>query len=116
MSIKCVHVFYDVFMGWSHSSLLEVMSNSAGKTSLDKEEVALFINKSWTGVKMLAPGNTLIYHRAPIITMDAIRMLPVRFGGKRLTLDPKLEEHLLGAFDKRQKGAKGLGNLKLAYA
>lgn len=110
-----VHVFYGVFMGWSHASLKEIMRNSAGKDRLEKGEVAVFLNKSWTACKILGPGDVLLYYRsnAPI-PIEAIRYLPTVFGGSRLGFGKNLEAHVIKTFESRF-GVQ-TKRLKLAYA
>lgn len=117
MTVGVAHVFYDVYMGWSHKSLAEVMRNTSGVDELSRGECAVFLNKSWTACKILAPGNILLYYRAPFgaaITKDQIRALPAAFGGGRLGFKGSLENNVLKAFE--AKHGKQQKRLKVMHA
>lgn len=95
MSIQVVHIFYDVFMGWSHASLREVMHESVGKARLERRELAVFINKGWTACKILAADDVLLYYRdTGTISFETIKELPMSFGGTALVFTKGLETHV----------------------
>jgi hypothetical protein len=114
--VNAIHVFYDVYMGWNHSSLIEVMQQNAKKGQLEKGELAVFVNKGWTACKILCPGNVLLYFRPGrgFITPEAIRILPTFVGGGRLAFTRNLEAHLIKAHE--AKFGKQTKRLKVAYA
>lgn len=93
-----MHVFYDVHLGASHGTLGLILEEKLRKTALDRGEVAVFLNKSWTGVKLLTAGGNLLYWRSPYgrpITPEELRTLPLAFGGSRMTFTGNLESKLL---------------------
>ncbi len=101
MTVQVAHVFYDVFMGNSHKGLKSMLSKAIQKTDLPRDEVAIFINRSFTGVKVLAQGRVLIYHKPEggFISVEAIKALPMKFGGPRLVFTKNLEANLIAAFN-----------------
>lgn len=103
MSKNIMHVFYDSYMGWSHGSLTEIMKKKTGQQELGRGEVAIFINKAWSAVKVLAPGNIILYYRtnSKAVTIETIKFLPSALGGSRLTFERGLEANMLKAFEKR---------------
>lgn len=105
--IGIVHIFYDVHMGTSHRGLKTLMNVKLKTDDLIEGEIVLFINAGWTAAKLLAPGNTLLYHRTTHgkLTLDAIRELPMAFGGESLKLSSELASALLKKFNTQQKKA-----------
>ena len=95
-----MHVFYDVHLGASHKSLAEIMKQK----QINKGEVAVFLNKAWTGAKLLTTGGVLLYWRSPWntpITVEQLRSLPsTTFGGSRMNFTGNLEDRLLKALAK----------------
>ena len=111
------YVFYDVYMGWSHASLLDVMRESVKKDTLERGEVAVFINKAWTAVKILGPGNVMLYHRTGSnknVAIETIRYLPTVFGGHRLAFAKNLEAHVIKAYE--TKFGKQMNRLRVEHA
>lgn len=110
-----VHVFYDVYMGYSHGSLRAIMQESAKKHELAKNEVAVFLNKSWTACKILVNSDALFYYKSKApLTVETIRFLPTMFGGSRLSFQGKVESHVIKAFE--SKLGKQMKRIKVAYA
>jgi hypothetical protein len=111
-----VHLFYDVFMGWGHASLTEMMANATGKAALERGEVAVFLNRSWTACKILAPGNVMLYFRSQgqPITAQMLKTLPTVLGSPRFGFSKNLEANFLKAFEERFKVKAQ--RLKVAYA
>jgi hypothetical protein len=117
VSTGVAHVLYDVYMGWSHKSLSEVMQRTSGIDELGKGECAVFLNKSWTACKILASGNVLLYYRSPYgapITKEQLRALPAAFSGPRLGFKTNLENAVMKAFE--QKFGKQQKRLKVMHA
>lgn len=71
---------------------------------IEKGEVAVFLNKSWTGAKLLTTGGNLLYWRSPWntpLTVEQLKSLPTSaFGGTRLSFTGNLESRLLGILAK----------------
>jgi hypothetical protein len=102
MTPKIMHVFYEIHLGASHGTLGLILEEKLKKTALDKGEVAVFLNKSWTGAKLLTAGGHLLYWRSPYgrpITPEELRYLPAAFGGSRMVFTENLESKLIGQFD-----------------
>lgn len=115
MTPSVVHVFYEVFMGYSHSSLVDMMRENTKKAALERGEVAVFVNKSWTACKILCPGNVLLYYRSSIpMSVETLRYLPTMVGGSKLNFARNLEAHLIKANE--AKVGKATKRLKVAYA
>jgi len=116
---RAVHLFKDVFMGWSHESLNALLKEKTGKTQLASGEVAVFINKACTACKILAPGNNaFIYYRAKggqTISAEAIRYLPALFGGARLMFGGSIETQVIKHLEARYSKRAGKF-LKVAHA
>lgn len=115
MNTKIVHVFYDVYLGFSYNSLREVMFNSAKKATLAHGEAAVFLNKAWTGCKILYPDGLMLYYRpGTVIAPEQIRSLPGRIGKGRYTFAGSSEASLVRTSEaKFEKLSK---KLKVVYA
>ena len=104
MAAGIAHVFYDVYLGWSHRSLEALYVEKTGREKIPHGEVAVFLNASWTAVKVLAPGNVLLYYRsrtgAPI-TKEQLRSIPTILGAPRFGFAGNAEAKLLKAFETR---------------
>lgn len=100
--MSVIHVFSEVYMGLSHGGLTELLKQKTGREELRPGQLAVFVNTGWTACKVLAPGNTLLYHREPsggFITTEDIRRLPLVFGGKRIVMADAQESRLAKAFE-----------------
>lgn len=114
MNVSAVHLFYDTYMGWGHETLKTIVSKQA-KRKLQKGEVAIFLNKKWTGIKVLAPNGALIYMRsATPFTVEVVRYLPTAFGSGRITFSSNLENTLVKSFEDRF--GKQMKRMKVTYA
>lgn len=112
-----VHAFFDVYMGWSHKSLAEILKKYAGKAELERGEVAVFINKGWTAAKILGPGGVILYYRSPTgaaADVETIRYLPTMLGAPRLAFARNLEAQVIKTFE--GKFGKKLKRLSVATA
>lgn len=95
---KVLHLLYDVYMGWGHSTLIQILQANTGKGNLGRGELAVFMNRKWTACKILGPNNTMLYWRSPngaSISIDQLKSLPTNFGGSRFTLAGNLENNAL---------------------
>jgi len=87
--IRVAHVFYNVHMGQGHKGLLGMYEKKTKKKDVGHSEIAVFINRKFTGVKMLAPGMTFLYHKGDI-TADIIAGIPRAFGAEPLHMTAAL--------------------------
>lgn len=100
--MNIMHVFHEVHLGLSHGGLGEILKQKTGRETLKDGEMAIFMNKKWTGCKILAPGGVLLYCRqmdGSFLSPDEIRRIPTLFGGKLLTFGGANEAKLLKAFE-----------------
>jgi hypothetical protein len=112
---RIVHAFFDVSMSWSHASLRAALQENTKKSVLGTNEVAVFINRSWTACKILVATDALFYYRSKApITIEALRYLPTIFGARRYELGATLEKALEKAFEANI--GKSMARLKLAHA
>ena len=102
-TIAIAHVFYDINMSFSHPGLRALLQKKLKKSDPDEGEIFLFINKAHTACKLLAPGNSFIYHRTEesTLSIEDIKSLPVRFGGHPLRFTKELATALLNKFEKK---------------
>jgi hypothetical protein len=115
MTISAVHLFYDVYMGFSHATLNTLLLD-AKEGPMKRNEIAVFVNESFSAVKLLTSDNTLLYYRAVgpgIITPEVIRYLPTQLGGEKLQFSRNLEKALLDEWAKRGYGDKAKGAKRL---
>jgi hypothetical protein len=98
--MNVTHIFYEVAMGIGHKGALLCLADR-GKKSLGKNEVAVFINKSWTAAKILCSGGMMIYYRPPtgIVMPEVLRFISNKVPSTKLTWGPKLEAGLLKRFE-----------------
>lgn len=116
-TVSVAHVFYGIYMGWSYNSLLDVMQKVTGRKTPDKGEIALFVNKGFTAVKLLSRDGALLYSRPQNgkLSVESIRCLPTLFGGQRLAFSRNLEANLIKAFETKQgQGRKLLAMVQTA--
>lgn len=100
-AVSAVHVFFDVPMGFSHKSLALMLEANTKKSELPKGEVAVYINRSFSAVKVMT-GQTIAYWRGPgpgTVTPEVIKVLPTAFGAPRLTFAKNLENAILKTFE-----------------
>lgn len=96
------HCFFDIPMSWSHLSLCHCLSDNAKIDQLDPGDYALFINPAWSAFKLLASGNSFLYHRATgegSVTVQTIQRITTTFGGQRLKFSSNLEMTLIKAYE-----------------
>lgn len=91
---NAIHVLYDIYMGWSHKTLMQILHSNTGVNEIKKGDLVVFMSRSWNACKILGPNNTMLYWRSnngTQITIDQLKALPTNFGGSRFTLAAKLE-------------------------
>lgn len=110
-----IHVFHDVYMGYQFGGLTELLKQKTDRETLNKGELAVFINKKWTACKILAPNNVLVYHREPdgqYLTIEDIKRIPTAIAGKILTFGGATETHMMRDFERKLgKLMRGLENV-----
>lgn len=97
------HVFYEVHMGIGHRGCQDLLSSQKVEDDLPKNHAAVFLNRHWTAAKILLPGNMLLYWRSPTgsaLTPEQLRFLPSRLANTRLAFGGKLENGLIGRWNK----------------
>lgn len=105
---KVVNILYDVYMGWSHRTLMQLLQANFGVNQIKRGELAVFMNRTWTACKIMAPDNTMLYWRSTNgtqITLDQLKSLPSRFGSGRFTMDGKIETGALKRYQNLLQGA-----------
>lgn len=102
-TIKVAHIFYDIHMSYSHTSLGELLAKRLKKDQPDDGEIVLFIASNWQACKILAHGNSFLYHRSTDgeLTLAAISDLPIAFGGAKLAFTKALATALLSKFERK---------------
>ena len=94
-----IHVFHDVHMGLGIQGLTQLLTDKTGK-ELKQGELAVFVNKKWGACKILA-GSALLHHKPDeALTIEAIKKLPLVFGGKRLAFIGGADTKMHSAFEK----------------
>ena len=109
--VEAIHILYDIYMGWSHRTLFQILHANTGRNDLKRGELAIFMNRSWTACKILAPDGNMLYWRSPNgtqITIDQLKALPTSFGGTRFSLKGNLEA---GALKRLQHLLQGMSAL-----
>lgn len=112
---QAVHVFYGVYLGFGHRSLMDIMQETAKRKTLVKGEYAIFLNKAWTGAKILTADGLMLYYKPAVghVTPEALRYLPTLCGGTRMTFSKNSEKLLIDAYEKRF--SKYTEKLKVAH-
>jgi hypothetical protein len=98
--MKIAHIYFEIPMYYSHSGLKKILK----KKVLEDHECAIFINKAWTGLKMLTPENVILYLRRPPnapIEPDSIKYLPNCVNGTNLNYDAALRAAIQTKFNKK---------------
>lgn len=98
------HVFLDVHMGISHGRMQEALDEA--KIELKRGDTAIFLNRAWTGVKIMTARRAYIYIREErAFTVDMLVGSPKLVGGRPLVLTKeqrqKLEDHWTKVVEKR---------------
>ena len=106
---KVIEVFYDIHMHNGHDGLERILKDDG--TKLDKGQVAVFINTSWTALKMLTPDRVLLHFKQPgprPIDPNTIPYLPTCINGNKLDYSKALDAAVRSQFSQwkkqRQKG------------
>lgn len=109
MTCQAMHVIYDIYMGWSHRTLMQILQANTGVNELKRGELAVFMNRSWTACKIMAPGGAMLYWRSPggvSINLDQLKALPTAFGGSRFSFKGNLEAGALKRLNNILQGAE----------
>lgn len=87
-------VFFDVHMGLAFQGLGEIAKKA--KTKLDADSVVFFLNRKCTAFKIMVGGVYLTYYKngARKIPLDALTLLPEKFGGSQMEMDDAISKSL----------------------
>lgn len=98
--MKLMHIFFDISMSNGHNGLEKILS----RKKVSRDEYVVFINKNWTALKMITPGDVVLHlkckHR---IEPKAIKYLPHCVNGSDLDYPQALEQALLKDYGKKFK-------------
>lgn len=106
-----MHVFFDIHMRLGHDGLRALLLQEK-KGELKDGETALFINHSWTALKMLTASDVILHLKRPDhkpINPEAIHYLPNCVQGGTLDYTKALSETIrrkLGTSLEAQRAAK----------
>jgi hypothetical protein len=95
--MRLIHAFTDISMSNGHDGLAEILRKRAKIAKLT-DGCAVFINRSWTAMKLLVPGDTLLHLRRPKnrpIDPAIIKYLPACIEGAELNYGKALETMLV---------------------
>lgn len=92
--MRITRVFFDVHMGLAFQGLGEIAKKA--KTRLDPDSVVVFLNRRTNAFKMMVGGVYLTYYKNgnSKIPLDAIRLLPEKFGGTQMEFDAAVKKSL----------------------
>lgn len=92
--MRITRVFFNVFMGYGFQGLSAIAKDA--KTDLDADSVVCFVNRPATAFKLMVGGQYLTYYKNndKKIPLEAIRLLPERFGGTRMEFDSAVKKSL----------------------
>ena len=90
-----------------HAGLQEIaQKNGIDSLALEAGQFVLFINRKWTGVKLLTAGNGIFYQKTPggqTLVPSALALIPKYFNGKELDLAGAMNEAIRKDFEKYQR-------------
>lgn len=91
--MRITRVFYDVHMGLAFQGLGEIAKKA--KTSLDADSCVVFLNRKTTSFKLMVGGVYLTYYKNnKRIPLEALRLLPTKFGGNQMDFDRVVRDSL----------------------
>lgn len=91
--MRITRVFLDVHMGLAFQGLGEIAKKA--KTKLDPESCVVFLNRKNTAFKLMVGGVYLTYYKNNTrIPLEAIRLLPEKFGGTKMEFDNAVRKSL----------------------
>ena len=98
------HLFLDVHLGISHRGMQEALA--AAGIKLSKGDTAVFLNRAWTGAKIMTHARAYIYAREPNgFTVETVAGVPRLCGGHAVALTSaqrsKMEKALLATVKRR---------------
>ncbi len=101
--MRITRVFYDIHMGLAFQGLNRVAEEA--KTKLDADSIVVFLNKKTTAFKLMVGGAYLTYYKNgnQKIPLEALRLLPTRFGGDQMQFDRAVRESLWKKLQIEQK-------------
>lgn len=92
--MRITRVFLDVHMGMNFQGLEEIAKKA--KTPLHADSCVIFLNKKTTAFKLMVAGMYLTYYRNDNkrIPIEALRLLPEKFGGSQMEFDQAVKKSL----------------------
>lgn len=97
---KLIDVYFNVSMSNGHNGLYKKAKSSGSG-------YCVFVNKAWTAMKMITPGNVVLHYKAKNlnqpINMDTIKYLPNCVSGGELDYTAALESAVKAQMAKRRK-------------
>lgn len=93
--MRITRVFFDVHMGLAFQGLGVIAKNA--KTKLDEDSVVVFLNRRTNAFKIMVGGSYLTYYRNGNrkIPLDALRLLPEKFGGSQMEIDEAIKKSII---------------------
>lgn len=117
--IRVAHCFYDTYMGFAQKSLNAIVDRMNGEEDRGDDTVAIFINRKFSGVKVLYGRQTILYFKGAgdgSITPDLIKNLPLMVAGRPFTFNRVLEQAMERNFKSRYAEVEAERNSKLKSA
>ncbi len=102
--MRITRVFFDIHMGFGFPGLNKVAEQA--KTKLDADSVVIFLNRKTTAFKLMVGGAYLTYYKngREKIPLEALRLLPTKFGGDQMQFDKAVRESLWKKLQVSQNG------------
>lgn len=100
--MKIVYFFDQVHMAYQHNGLGLILKKATKNMVPPEGGVAIFVNKTWTGLKMLTSDGTLLYLRRPAnkpINPETIKHLPYCVQGPELDYAKALDTVIRKKFE-----------------
>lgn len=99
--MKLAHIFFNIDMRNGHDGLATILKKKAGVDVLPHGETAIFINNSWSALKLMTSGDILLHLKRPYhkpINPETIKYLPNCVEGGELNYTRALETVLSKKF------------------
>lgn len=92
--MRLTRVFFNVFMGCGFEGLSEIAKDS--KTDIGADSCVCFVNRPATAFKLMVGGQYLTYYKnnGKKIPLEALRLLPEKFGGSKLEFDAAVRKSI----------------------
>jgi len=93
--LKITRVFFGVHMGLAFQGLGAIAKTA--KTKLDEDSCVVFLNRKTNAFKLMVGGAYLTYYKNGNrkIPLDALSLLPEKFGGSRMEIDDAIRNYIV---------------------